>query len=385
MAASQARLLTLTARIHDVEYQAQSIQNAKVQLATKEDQVYREYQEALDATSLTFTMMNGAESSTVIANFNNLFSKNAATTGNFSKYVLLGRSGKIVVDQDVYEGYQDFRSIEDSPRNAYFFAMYMMTRDLSDYDDEDFIYELQGWEEDEEMLEENPALYDAYQAVVNIFEEYDLDFEEGEDSIFDEELFDDIDDEDEYDKAINKYHNALDIYRKRLYSQDNAAQIYSYLTEEEPENFNYDEFNYYVNIYNAIQQRGCESIEDYKGFIESSDPATNSEWLTAMIQSGQMSIEKINVDKNGKTTLSGVSPSSDTNIKYTTTTDIDKAALAKAEAKYEHDLKLIDKKDKAFDLDLKKLETERSALTTEYDSVKKVISDNVDRTFGIFS
>ena len=53
MAASQARLLTITARMHDVEYQAQSIQNAKIQLATQSDQVYQNYLEALDATTLT--------------------------------------------------------------------------------------------------------------------------------------------------------------------------------------------------------------------------------------------------------------------------------------------------------------------------------------------
>ena len=56
-----------------------------------------------------------------------------------------------------------------------------------------------------------------------------------------------------------------------------------------------------------------------------------------------------------------------------------------AEAEYEHKMKQIDKKDQKFDLDLSKLETERTALTTEYDSVKKVIEDNIDRTFGIFS
>ena len=42
MAASQARLLTITARMHDVEYKAQSIQNAKIQLSTQSDQVYQE-------------------------------------------------------------------------------------------------------------------------------------------------------------------------------------------------------------------------------------------------------------------------------------------------------------------------------------------------------
>ena len=47
MAASQARLLTITARMHDIEYQAQSIQNAKLALATESDQVYQEYVEAV--------------------------------------------------------------------------------------------------------------------------------------------------------------------------------------------------------------------------------------------------------------------------------------------------------------------------------------------------
>ena len=42
-------------------------------------------------------------------------------------------------------------------------------------------------------------------------------------------------------------------------------------------------------------------------------------------------------------------------------------------------------KDKKYDMELSKLETEREALKTEYDSVKKVISDNIERTFGIFS
>ncbi len=79
------------------------------------------------------------------------------------------------------------------------------------------------------------------------------------------------------------------------------------------------------------------------------------------------------------------SPSSDSCLSYTEVTSIDSTAVKKAEAKYEKDLKEIDKKDKRYDLTLSKLETERTALTTEYDSVKKVIEDNIDRTFGIFS
>ena len=53
MAASQARLLTLTARLHDVEFEAQTIQNAKLKLADAEDAIYQRYLDALDATQIT--------------------------------------------------------------------------------------------------------------------------------------------------------------------------------------------------------------------------------------------------------------------------------------------------------------------------------------------
>ncbi len=421
MAASQARLLTLTARIHDVEYLAQSIQNAKVQLATKEDQVYEEYQNALNATSLTFTMMNGAETSTQIATFNNLFSINSATTGNFSNYVLIGKHGKVVVDNDIYVGYNEFKSLGLANETAYAFAMYMMTG--GDVDSVDSGNSRNNWSitsgtqisenpgsvlsgntspsdfeealiSAEELVYENHSddsiLSDAYDSVLAVFEKYSVDAEE---DIYNIGAFDELPDE-EYDKAIEEYTNAMNRFTKCLYTRGNyAAEIYSELMgydedEFDLDDFNTNEFNYYVSIYKAIEKTGgCESIENYNGMIETGENvANNSDWLTNMVQSGQMSIEKINEDKKtGEITLMGTSPSSDTNLKYTTTSDIDKRALAKAEAKYEHDMKLIDKKEQMFDLDLSKLETERTALTTEYDSVKKVIQDNVDRTFGIFS
>ena len=59
--------------------------------------------------------------------------------------------------------------------------------------------------------------------------------------------------------------------------------------------------------------------------------------------------------------------------------------LKKAEAEYEHELSIINRKDTKFDTDLSKLETERTSITTEMESIKKVKDDNVDRTFGIFS
>ena len=52
MAASQARLLSITARLSDNEQSGQTLSYAKERLADRTDQVTAEYNEALKATKL---------------------------------------------------------------------------------------------------------------------------------------------------------------------------------------------------------------------------------------------------------------------------------------------------------------------------------------------
>ena len=164
-----------------------------------------------------------------------------------------------------------------------------------------------------------------------------------------------------------------------------TEEIYFTGGGSEAVDFDQSRFNYYVSIFNQIQAAGdCVSIADYNG--PDGDAANDSDWLKNMIECGKITIDIVNTNnKTGEVSFNGTSPSSDSYLSYTTTTTMDKTALAKAEAEYEHKTKQINQKDKKFDNDLSKLETERTALTTEYDSVKKVISDNIERTFGIFS
>ena len=54
MSSSQARLLSITARINDIEYKSQSISNSKIRLADESEQVAREYTQALNKTKLTY-------------------------------------------------------------------------------------------------------------------------------------------------------------------------------------------------------------------------------------------------------------------------------------------------------------------------------------------
>ena len=59
--------------------------------------------------------------------------------------------------------------------------------------------------------------------------------------------------------------------------------------------------------------------------------------------------------------------------------------MAIAEQVYQTQMDNLESQDKQFDLQLNKLESEHNALQTEYDSVKSVISKNVEKSFNIFN
>ncbi|MBQ6515981.1 hypothetical protein IJI31_02250, partial [bacterium] len=62
----------------------------------------------------------------------------------------------------------------------------------------------------------------------------------------------------------------------------------------------------------------------------------------------------------------------------------DDEQLAKAEAEYEAALRRIDRKEQQYDKELAKFDQERKALTTQLDTLKTCIKENIDRTFKIF-
>lgn len=366
MAASQARLLTITARMHDIEYKAQSIQNAKIQLATQSDQVYQEYLEALDATTLTIKDVNG---NLIQANFNNIVGMNAVDSGN--QYALRASNGNLIVPDDIYEAYQEYKGFD-----PYEFALIMVYGDTGNSIDLNNIENI----EEEVFAQNENADSDDVNSMIAIKEKMEKLLTDNGLSVDDGPNGLPKDVRKEYDELENSY-------KYKLY-KNFADQIYAKAYADEgqtEEDFNSTQFEYYANIYKEIVKAGgCIPISDYDG--PSGDAANNSDWLLNMIQCGKITIDIVNKDKStGEISFTSTSTASDTYIGETTTTTIDKSALAKAEAEYEHKTKQIDQKDKKFDMDLSKLETERTALTTEYESVKKVISDNIERTFGIFS
>ena len=378
MAASQARLLTITARMHDVEYQAQSIQNAKIQLATQSDQVYQNYLDALDATTLT---IKDYEGNTIPANFNNLFGIDSVNTKD--KYALFDDRGRLVVEDDIAIAYNDFKN-SGAESDAYAFAMWMLNPNGDNPEDIDLTDAEENIAADTTNLSDKS---DKLSKIISNLGEQDIkDKIDLQNAIVDAENSGDAGRVKTLQKALDEYNGLEKSYRYKLYQQ-NAEKVYNKQYGEEGEGyFDQDDFNYYVRMYNEIQQAGgCVSIDEFNGPLNG-DASTDGDWLKNQLSSGKFSISIVNTDKkNGDISFSTTSTSTDSSLSETTTSTIDKKALAKAEAEYEHETKKIDQKDKKYDMELSKLETERSALTKEYESVKKVASDNIERTFGIFS
>ena len=389
LAASQARLLSLTARIHDVEYQAQMIQSAKLQLALQEDEVYRKYNDALDAQTLTYKVGD----KTVAANFENLFGKNSIKNGLNASYALRDKRGTLIVPDEIYDAY---KSLSGGKGNVdpYVFAMYMVggvnDTDLSNAEDAFF----QG---NKDTVAK--ALGETYESRTKLFEEiasvcgtdagslpydYKLSTESNIESIKNAYANRDDIDQDKLAELLDSFGETDKTYKHQLYNKF-GEQILQGTEGNGNTKLDYDEFNYYLRYAKLIEYD--YGIEYVSKASEGGDNFVNdSELLNNMLMNGYLWIDIVNMDrKTGNVDPKMTSAATDTNVSFANKSSVDSTSLKKAEAEYENALKKINTQDKKYDMELNRLETERSALTTEYDSVKKVISDNIERTFGIFS
>ena len=106
MAASQATLLTLTSRLHDVEYKAQNIENQKIQLATQKDELYQNYCDALDKKKIQVAFNNSNGTSTFIdATFDTLCKYDENRCKQYS--LKDAKTGKVIVDSETAQAYEE--------------------------------------------------------------------------------------------------------------------------------------------------------------------------------------------------------------------------------------------------------------------------------------
>ena len=112
------------------------------------------------------------------------------------------------------------------------------------------------------------------------------------------------------------------------------------------------------------------------------------EWLQYALSNGTVTLERVDFT-NPTEEGTGLADCTWTSIVWTSASDIteeeNEAAVTAAEVQYEQALRDIEAKDKQYDNQLKILDTEHSALQTEYDSVKSLIEKTVERNLKLYS
>jgi len=91
MSASQARLLSITARLNDVEYKSQSIANTKIRLADESERLAQDYAKSLNRQKYTYTTYQTGQAQKVDLTLGNLMQVG-------SKYRLVSSDGKVVLN-----------------------------------------------------------------------------------------------------------------------------------------------------------------------------------------------------------------------------------------------------------------------------------------------
>lgn len=331
MSASQARMLSLTTRMSDLEYSAQVISNDKIRLADTATAASEAYSAALDKQKLTVYsgIQNDGSSSYLDANAYNLTTYGAVSATDKQRFIK-DNAGKVLVSTSIGNAYDASQNVGS---NSYYIKNTLGYKNLND-----FLNDSLGYTSEAEA-EASGRTFDA--------------------------------------KALTYYTNLYSGAEDLLNSQGYTSDADLNTQNHGPANLKEDAgaTSYYTNVFNEIVANGYTA--------QSTDIMQDPEWLQAQITAGNLFL--YTYDNKGGSNGTG----DFTNVSWTSGDSslqekADTADTAKAEAAYEAKMADIHSKDNKFDLQLKQIDTEHTAIQTEIDSVKKVIDKNIQTSFKIF-
>lgn len=442
MAASQARLLSITARLTNNENSGQSISYSKQRLADQTQQITNEYNEALNTTKLTvLTGFNGSDATYTDISYETMTGKQMAA--NTKQYVVTDTKGRILVTEDIANAYK---------QSAGNYNKFLAKLGYSQSDMQVQNVAKTNKSDKADAVQKIHDAWDKYFASVGI--ECDDDDHKG----FLEEykwtnVFDTNDKGEFLDQkgnvissaevaskgyssvgsgyvsraVIGKDGTATGEYQAINYegTSDESKQLYDYAmaiteafmrtdesiaTDQKSKNQAYvigdyksaifsdnkAELNYYKNIYDKMQSSGYFTYTN----IPAKANADSEHYKYASVGTGTAgNVQKSPLKDN--TVFEAALRDGSLRLEYYSTTSkefktttisednciqevADERAIARAESKYNQDMQDLENQDKKLDLELKKLDTEHSALQTEYDSVKNVVDKNVENSFKTF-
>ena len=337
LAASQARLLSLTARMHDIEYKAQKLEAQKLQMANKSTQVYNEYEAALNEQKIQYKII-GADGS---ASYKDATVKDLVTATGEAKsdYIMHNiATNQMYCTKAQIEAFNKANNATVGGDGKYTDATYKQN-DKGEY------VNAAGQPVADQK---NPA---ADGVVINAATE----------------------------NATTK----AELFAKLMGDELGASSSYQTLFKEMQECVA-KHGNKATDAFIAVDVSATETDKakgaDYKPTADEAKQFSSSTYLTNMINEGFIVLHKMTGD-NITGAADEVNVATDAALQQVS----DETKLKKAEAKYEADMAKINAKDKKFDTDIAALEQERNAIKTEIDTLKTVAKDNVERTFKLFS
>lgn len=446
MAASQARLLSITARLTNNENSGQSISYSKQRLADQTQQITNEYNEALNTTKLTvLTGFNGSDATYTDISYDTMTNKQMAA--NTKQYVVTDTKGRILVTEDIANAYkqsagnynqflaklgysqsdmtvQNVASLSANDKqdaaqkiheawDKYFASVGIECSDDEHkgiYDDGTYRFKWNNvldtndkgeyLDKDGKVITADEAKTKGYSSVGSGYASWAVLGDDGKPT----GEYNPINYEGTTDESRELYDYAMAITEAFMRTDESLTADQKNNNQSfDPSSYqlaldagNKADLNYYKNIFSKMQSSGY--------FTYTNTPATAKDdpehYKYASVGTGTAgNVQKSPLKDNtvfeaalrdGSLRLEYYSTTSKS-FKTTTISEdnciqevSDERAIARAESKYNQDMADLENQDKKLDLELKKLDTEHSALQTEYDSVKNVVDKNVESSFKTF-
>ena len=343
LSSSQARLLNLTSRMHQIEYKAAKLEAEKLQMANESRQVYNEYQEALEQTKVQLK---------------HLTSDGAVTFKDMESVNDMVAMGFAIVVHNTHMRQEALNNIKKENKNKI------------------------AVKSDFEQITEEGAYKGRYKLTA--------------DAISKNKEISGVSESDIQSMTVGE--NTVKTISKSVLETLIPESIS--FNNDDGKSESETEANNYIKLFkdNSItSDYVCKSDEELRIAINSlyqgTDLSINSSnfetVLTNLFNTGSISIVQKRKDGTGKFPLPTEKDYSDYLTSVATNTAFQEVAdeknLRKAEAKYEANMRQIDMKDRKFDYELAALDNERNAVKNEMETLKTVAKDNVDRTFKLFS
>lgn len=371
LSASQARQLLLTAKRNDLEFRAQQISQQRLVLSSQLEEIATDYENATSNRQMQIRLYTTGETDetqqTVNLTYKTLVS-GCAKIGDATKvkvadsdyaattaYTLKNADGAIIVSDlseipgiskgDSY--YQKYTSYAKASKAADGGQVYYQNDDreyrplnkIVETDDEGD--KTTRYEDAETGLEVKPSRY--YAAEEN--------------------------DEDDYKEMKTKLETG------GTYSTDMSGRHYE-VTKTGTVKVSSEDANgnmIYQGEYIVDPNLARGSTDQY-----GNTSSTGPNYLQEMLRNGVYVLEKYNTEQKEWNSVSWDSAVGISDRYYTEDDDA-------AKAKYDRLQNEIQRQDKKLELELDNIETQRSAITTEEESVQKVMDDNIEGTFKTFA